>query len=186
MSYISNTKISCNFITLSFQHTQLQYFCSKPRSNARGIQLVLLKTNRSVPFCLLGLLPTHDFSCGLGSYTSFSNFFSFTPFQWLRVCRLSGEIKAGERMLVLRAGGCRMKIEFGRPAARSFVTTQSTARHEIFWAMPARHEHEDHAVPRISARRAIWHDPHFGPCLGRYGTKTVHRPLRSPLFYYDS
>ena len=29
MSYISNTKISCNFITPSFQHTQLQYFCSE-------------------------------------------------------------------------------------------------------------------------------------------------------------
>jgi len=25
----SNAKLSCNFITLSFQHTELQYFCSK-------------------------------------------------------------------------------------------------------------------------------------------------------------
>jgi len=27
MSYICNAKIGCNFITLSFQHTQLQHFC---------------------------------------------------------------------------------------------------------------------------------------------------------------
>ena len=27
MSYICNVKIGCNFITLSFQHTQLQHFC---------------------------------------------------------------------------------------------------------------------------------------------------------------
>ena len=27
MPYICNAKIGCNFITLSFQHTQLQHFC---------------------------------------------------------------------------------------------------------------------------------------------------------------
>ena len=62
----------------------------------------------------------------------------------------------------------------------------SIARHEIFWAVPARHKHEGGAMPRISVRQAVWRDPYFGSCLGRHGTKTAHRPICSPLFYYDS
>ena len=35
MPYISNAKIGCNFITPSFQHTQLQHFCSEiPQQHA--------------------------------------------------------------------------------------------------------------------------------------------------------
>jgi hypothetical protein len=49
------------------------------------------------------------------------------------------------------------------------------AHHEIFWAMLARHEHEGHAVPRISARRATRLGPHFGPCLGRHGTEMTRK-----------
>jgi hypothetical protein len=54
---------------------------------------------------------------------------------------------------------------WGQIMARSFGTTRSTTRHEIFWAVLARHEYEGHAVPRISARRATWPGPHLGPCL---------------------
>jgi len=36
MSYISNAKTGCNFITPSFQHTQLQHFCPEiPQQRAR-------------------------------------------------------------------------------------------------------------------------------------------------------
>jgi hypothetical protein len=63
----------------------------------------------------------------------------------------------------------------GRVMARSFDTTQNTARHEIFWTVPARHEHEGRVVPRISARRATWPGPYLGPCLGRHGTKMARR-----------
>jgi len=75
---------------------------------------------------------------------------------------------------------------FGRAAARSFGTTQSTTRHEMFWVVPARYEHEGRAVLRISSRWAVWHDSHFEPCLGRHGMKIAHRSVCSPLFCYDS
>ena len=41
------------------------------------------------------------------------------------------------------------------------------------------------AVSRISARRAVWYDLHFGLCLSRHSTKITHRPVHSPLFYYN-
>ena len=43
--------------------------------------------------------------------------------------------------------------------------------HEIFWALPARQEHEGRAMPKISAWRATWPGPHFGLCLEWHGTK---------------
>ena len=57
MSYICNAQIGYNFITLSFQHTQLQHFALKSRSNARGIQLVIILFS-----CLL---TEYSCSCGL-------------------------------------------------------------------------------------------------------------------------
>ena len=57
MPYICNAKIGYNFITLSFQHTQLQHFALKSRSNARGIQLVIILFS-----CLL---TEYSCSCGL-------------------------------------------------------------------------------------------------------------------------
>ena len=47
--------------------------------------------------------------------------------------------------------------------------------HEIFWAMPARHEHEGHAVPKILAWRATWPSLHFGLCLDGHGTQMACR-----------
>jgi hypothetical protein len=50
--------------------------------------------------------------------------------------------------------------------AQSFGTTRSMAWHEIFWVMLARHEHEGHAVPRISARAGYMARPAFWAVLG--------------------
>jgi hypothetical protein len=41
---------------------------------------------------------------------------------------------------------------YGPHEVRHFGTTRSTTRHDKFWAVPARHECEGRAVPRISAR----------------------------------
>jgi hypothetical protein len=69
---------------------------------------------------------------------------------------------------------------------RSFGMTRNTARHEIFWAVPARYEHEGRAMSRILARRATWPGPHLGLCLDRHGTKMTRRHFYNYTIQFSS
>ena len=57
------------------------------------------------------------------------------------------------------------------------------ARHDTKYFGPCRHDTNTRAVPCLEFQ----HDGLYGTTriLGWHGTKTAHRPLRSPLFYYD-
>jgi hypothetical protein len=74
-----------------------------------------------------------------------------------------------EDAITTRAGTWAVPFE-GGSWQRSFSTTRSTARHEIFWTVLARHEHEGRAVPRISTRPATWPGPHLGPARHKNDT----------------
>ena len=66
MPYICNAKIGCNFITLSFQHTQLQHFCPEiPQQRAGYSTSILYRCNPLsviIVFLSILVLPRHQFT----------------------------------------------------------------------------------------------------------------------------